>query len=319
MSEILKENFDGAVRTGMRVGVLMGGMSSERAISLKSGHAVFSALRRRGWDAVEIDVQPDLPAVLQRERIEAAWLALHGVFGEDGCVQGMLEILRVPYTGSSARASALAMDKLVTKRMLIEAGLNLAPHRLWWDGEPLPLDLVFPVVAKTPSGGSTIGTVIVRRPEELGAALNECAKYAPVVMIEAYVPGEEITVAVLDGHALPVVAIRPDSGFFDFEAKYTKGKTRYVVPADIDKEVAAIAQEHALRVTRTLGLSGVCRSDFIIDAAGVPWFLEVNTIPGMTETSLSPMAAKAVGISFDVLVERLLLGARLHIPRGDLD
>jgi D-alanine-D-alanine ligase len=301
----------------MRVGVLLGGMSSERAISQKSGGAVLQALLRRGWDAVAIDVGPDLPQRLREERVQAAWIALHGLFGEDGCVQGLLEILRVPYTGSCARASALAMDKLVTKRMLAEAGLNLAPHRIWTRGDPTPEDLEFPIVAKTPSGGSTIGIRLARGPEELAAALETCARHDPVVLLESFVAGEEITVAVLDGLALPVVAIRPEGGFFDFEAKYTKGRTRYVVPADIDATVARVAQDHALRVARTLGLSGVCRSDFIVDAKDVPWFLEVNTIPGMTETSLSPMAAAAVGIPFDELVERLLLYARLHLRRAD--
>jgi D-alanine-D-alanine ligase len=315
----MDSTFSGPIRPGMRVGVLLGGMSPERAISQKSGHAVTAALLRRGWDAVEVDVQPDLSERLRAERIDVAWLALHGVFGEDGCVQGLLEILRIPYTGSSPLASALAMDKLVTKRMLAEAGLNLAPHRLWCRGEPLPADLSFPLVAKTPAGGSTIGTVVVREAAALDAALKVCAEHADLVLLERYVAGDEITVAVLDGAALPVVAIRPDSGFFDFEAKYTKGRTRYVVPADIDPSVALTAQEHAKTVVRTLGLSGLSRSDFIVDENGRTWFLEVNTIPGMTETSLCPMAAACLGITFDDLVERLLREARLHVRAASLE
>jgi len=298
-----------------RVAVLLGGLSSERAISLKSGHAVYAALKRRGWDAVEIDAVSDLPHRLREERIGAAWLALHGQFGEDGCVQGLLEILRIPYTGSGPLASAVSMDKISTKSMLAGAGLNLASQVVWNHGEDLP-DLPYPVVAKTPAGGSTIGTVICHSPEELRAGLDTCTGFADRVLLEQYVAGREITVAILDGEPLPVVGIEPDSGFFDFEAKYTKGRTRYVVPAVLDPEIARTAQRHAAIAARILGLSGVARADFIVDANGTPWFLEVNTIPGMTETSLSPMAAAVVGITFDDLVERVLLGARLHLKVG---
>ncbi len=147
--------------------------------------------------------------------------------------------------------------------------------------------------------------------------MADCRTHGDIVQLERFVVGTEITVAMLDGVPLPVVAIRPEGGFFDFEAKYTKGRTRYVVPADIDPEPAARAQRDAATAARVLGLAGVCRADFIVDSAGVPWFLEVNTIPGMTETSLSPMAAGEAGISFEELVERVLLGARLHLqPAG---
>jgi D-alanine-D-alanine ligase len=168
-------------------------------------------------------------------------------------------------------------------------------------------------MAKTPTGGSTLGISFCRTSEELRAGVQDCRQHGDTVLLERFVTGDEITVAVLDAVALPVVAIRPESGFFDFEAKYQKGKTRYVVPADIHPAAAARAQRDAVTAARILGLSGVCRADFIVDHEGVPWFLEVNTIPGMTETSLSPMAAAEVGISFDDLVERLLLGARLHL------
>ena len=300
-----------------RVGVLLGGMSTEREISLKSGHAVHAALLARGWDAVEIDVGPDLPARLIAAGVEVAWIALHGAFGEDGCVQGLLEVMRIPYTGSSVRASAIAMDKVATKRMLADAGVRLVPDRIWRAGEPLPEDLQLPVVAKTPRGGSSIGVAICRDPAALEAGVLQCAELDPEVLIEDMIQGEEITVAVLDGVALPVVAIQPVEGFFDFTAKYTKGRTRYVVPAPIPEAVAQDASEQARRAYARLGLNGVARADFIVDSAGFSWFLEINTIPGMTATSLSPMAAGAVGMTFEELVERLLLGARLHEARAD--
>lgn len=306
------------LRPDARVGVLMGGLSPERNVSLKSGHAVYGALRARGWDAVEIDVGADLPAALLRERVDVAWIALHGAFGEDGCVQGLLELMGIPYTGSGVRASAIAMDKVATKRMLRGSGVRLVPDAVWRPGDGLPAGLRFPLVAKAPNGGSTLGIRFVDDAAGLEAALVELSTWDEVVLLEQRVEGEEITVAVLDGEALPPVSIRPvGHDAFDFTAKYTPGHTVYTVPAPLPPAVLADAQAQALAAWRTLGLAGVARADFIVDADGLPWFLEVNTLPGMTATSLSPMAAGAVGISFEELVERLLRGARLHLPRPD--
>lgn len=296
------------------VGVLKGGMSSERKVSLKSGAAVADALRQRGHTVVEIDVGPDLPSKLREARIDIAWIALHGAFGEDGCVQGLLEIMRIPYTGSSAAASAMAMDKISTKRMLGDVpAMKLPGDRVWRAGDALPSDITFPIVAKTPTGGSTIGVYICRDSDELEVALAACVDWNEEVLLEEMITGEEITVAVLDGVAMPVVAIRPVDGFFDFDAKYTKGQTEYLVPAPIAEAVAQNAQEQAAASYRALSLSGIARADFIVDASGTPWFLEINTIPGMTATSLSPMAAAALGVSFEELVERLMRSARLHL------
>ncbi len=305
------------IQRSMKVAVLLGGMSAERAVSLQSGAAVAGALRRRGWDVVEIDVGPDLPAQLAAHGVQVAWLALHGRFGEDGCVQGLLEIMRIPYTGSGPAASAVAMDKLLTKRVLEGNGMALIPQVVLGAGDPIPSQLQLPVVAKTPTGGSTLGISFCRTSEELEAGVADCRLHGEAVQLESFVEGVEITVAMLDGEPLPVVAIRPEGGFFDFEAKYTKGRTRYVVPADIPPAAAERAQRDAAVAARVLGLSGVCRADFIVDPAGVPWFLEVNTIPGMTETSLSPMAAREAGMSFEDLVEAVLLAARNHlVPVG---
>ncbi len=300
------------------VGVLLGGIAPERPISLKSGAAVTRALRARGWKVVEIDVGPDLPERLRAAGITVAWLALHGPLGEDGCVQGLCEVMRVPYTGSGVRGSAVAMDKIATKRMLNGHGIPMAGDRVWRKGEAFPEGLRFPVMVKTPEGGSTLGIRKCHDAAELEAGLLHCLEFADEVLVEEFVDGYEITVAVLEGRALPVVKIEPETEFFDFEAKYTKGRTRYIVPAPIPEEVARAAQQHAVAAYRGLDLSGVARADFIVDASGTPWFLEINTLPGMTETSLSPMAAGQVGMDFGDLVEAILAGARLRVmPRVD--
>jgi D-alanine-D-alanine ligase len=292
----------------------MGGISPERPISLKSGAAVSRALRARGWNVVDIDVGRDLPAQLVAHGVTHAWLALHGLLGEDGCVQGLLEVMRIPYTGSNVRGSAVAMDKIATKRALSLTGIPMAADRVWRRGDAFPEGLRFPVMAKTPEGGSTLGIKKCVDAGELEAALLYCLDFADEVLIEEFVAGYEITVAVLEGRPLPVVKIVPEEGFFDFEAKYKKGKTTYLFPAPIPDEVAAAAQRSARLAYDGLGLAGVARADFIVDDAGVPWFLEINTLPGMTETSLSPMAASAVGMSFEDLVERLLVLARNWVP-----
>ena len=301
-----------------RVGVLMGGMSSERTISLKSGRAVAQALRERGHNVMEIDVGPDLPEQLRTNQIDVAWIALHGAFGEDGCVQGLLEIMRIPYTGSGVQPSAAAMDKITTKRLLRDTQVQLPADRTWRPGEAVPTDIL-PAVVKTPEGGSTIGIYMCEDAEALERALNDCQQWGQEVLIEEKIVGEEITVAILNGQPLPVVSIRPKEGFFDFEAKYTKGQTDYLVPSPLPERITAHAQAQTQAAYRQLNLHGIARADFIVDSNGIPWFLEVNTIPGMTATSLSPMAANAIGIDFGVLVEQLLEGATLHRTIGTAD
>ena len=299
-----------------RIAVLKGGMSAERAVSLKSGKAVAAALRSRGWDVVEIDVQPDLPSKLLEAAPDVAWLALHGRFGEDGCVQGLLEVMRIPYTGSGVRGSAVAIDKIATKRMLRDTEVRLPEDAVFRAGEPIPEGLTFPLIAKTPRGGSTIGIQRVAAAADLEGALVELTAFEESVLLEQLIVGEEVTVAVLDGRALPVVAIRPaeGKGFFDFEAKYTEGRTEYLVPAPISEAAAADASRQAVVAYEQLGLSGIARADFIVDADDRCWFLEVNTIPGMTATSLSPMAAGARAIDFPTLVEHIAMNAALHVP-----
>lgn len=294
-----------------RVGVLMGGLSGERPISLKSGAGVLGALQERGWNAIGIDVGRDLPQQLIANKIDVAYLALHGKFGEDGCVQGLLEIMGIPYTGSGVQASAVCMDKIATKRVLrgikeviMAADAVVQPDDAW------PAEVPFPAVVKPPTSGSTLGITRVTSPEEVKAAFDLGFTLDPELLIEEFVEGEEITVAVVDGKPLPVVRILPESGFFDFEAKYTKGKTVYECPAKIPDSVAKQAQIAARAAFIALGCRGLARADFIIRASdNVPVFLEINTIPGMTATSLSPMAAAAVGVTYPELCEKILLHA----------
>lgn len=300
-----------------RIAVLMGGRSTERNVSLKSGKAVLDALHARGWDAVAIDVGADIAQRLVALQPDVAWIALHGAFGEDGCIQGLLEILRIPYTGSGVRGSAIAMDKVATKRMLRDTAVRLIGDATWSIGDPMP-ELALPLVVKAPNGGSTIGISFAHTLNELETALVQVSQFEDTLLIEQMVAGVEITVAVLDGRPLPVVSIHPvGTAHFDFASKYTEGQTEYRVPAPIPAAVADDAQRQAVVAYKMLGLSGVARADFIVDAEDVAWFLEINTLPGMTATSLSPMAADAAGVSFGELAEGLLRGARLHVPLPD--
>jgi len=302
---------------GQRVGVLMGGLSVERVVSQKTGAAVLAALLARGWDAVGVDAGHDLPGRLIAEGVDVAWLALHGRFGEDGCVQGLLEVMGIPYTGSGVLASAIAMDKGATKRALAsDRRVTMAADLLLRAGDDVPASAPIPAVVKPVGGGSTLGMTLARDRAALVAAVAEALVFDDEVLVESYVEGEEITVAVLDGEALPVIRILPEGGFFDFEAKYTKGKTVYEVPAKISPETTSLASEAAVAAYRVLGCRGVARADFIVRADGVPVFLEINTLPGMTATSLVPMAAEAAGLSFATVCERVLCGARCHTPRG---
>lgn len=294
-----------------RIGVLMGGLSSERAVSLKSGKAVAEALRARGWETIEIDVGSDLAHQVQQHQITHAWLALHGQFGEDGCVQGLLELMQIPYTGSGVRACAISMDKYHTKELLRNTEVNLAKDRCirqLSEGQDFPV----PCVVKDPTGGSSIGVWMAKTTEERDAAIEVCLRHSSTVLLEEWIVGDEITVAVLAGRALPVILIKPHNDFFDLDAKYTKGKTDYLVPAPIPDAIAQSAQQQAELAYRQIGMRGIARADFLISERQQPVFLEINAIPGMTQTSLSPMAANAVGISFEELVEQILQAAQLE-------
>ncbi len=307
------------------VGVLMGGLSKEREVSLRTGKAVATALRSSGHRVVEIDVGRDVARQLSDHKVEVAFIALHGRYGEDGTIQGLLEIMGIPYTGSGPLASAICLDKETTKKLVIQEGVRTPKWATIQTAPSLPLltkegdggrsaaPLPLPVIVKPNSEGSTIGMSIVKKPEDWKPALEEASKHDAVILIEQFITGTEVTVAVLDGKALPVLEIVPKGGFYDYSSKYTKGMTEYIVPARIEEKVSARLKKLSEKIFSQLKLSGVARMDYIIDASGQEWFLEVNTIPGMTETSLVPKAAAATGITFETLCEQILKGASLKI------
>lgn len=300
-----------ATRNGT-VAVLLGGRSAEREVSLRTGAAVAEALRRRGHAVVEIDAQDDLAARLAQAAPAAAFLALHGRWGEDGTVQGLLEMLGIPYTGSSVLASALAMDKGLSKVVFRASGVPTPDFQVLRPGQPVTaVELGAPLVAKPLREGSTIGVGVARTEAEIPAAVATARSCADEVLVEAFVAGREVTLGVLDGVPLPLVEVVPEGGFYDYESKYTPGRTRYVCPAELDPHVAAAASRVGAAAYAALGCAGAARVDVLLDADERPWVLEVNTIPGMTPTSLLPKAALAAGIEFDELVERILAGASL--------
>ncbi len=299
------------------VGVLMGGRSAEREVSLRTGAAILAALRRCGRRAVGIDAGRDLPQVLARRKVGVAFIALHGRGGEDGTVQGLLESLGIPYTGSGVLPSALAMDKKQSKWIFRAHGLPTPDFEVLARGVrgawPLAR-LETPVVVKPVCEGSSVGMSVVRTRGALAKALAKACRYDPEVLVEAFVPGRDLTVGVLGDLVLPAVEMRPRGGFYSYRAKYTAGATEYLVPAPLTARQAALTENLALAAYRALGCRGASRVDFRLEKRGQPLLLEVNTIPGMTETSLLPKAASAAGIGFDELVLRILAGARLDTP-----
>jgi D-alanine-D-alanine ligase len=300
----------------MKIGVLMGGLSAEREVSLKSGAAVHKALLESGYDAVAIDVGRDLAGRLAAERIEAAFICLHGRYGEDGSVQGLLELMGIPYTGSGILASALAMDKIFAKKIFAASGLTITPYVVVRQGEaPTAASLPFPlpVVVKPSREGSSVGVSIVKRAEDLPAAVAGAFLYDREILIEQYVKGREIQVGILDGQAIGAIEIVPKNEFYDFEAKYTDGMATHILPAPLPPQQYAALLKAGEQAHRCLGCSGYSRVDFIVTGAGDPYILEVNTLPGMTALSLLPEIAQGAGISFAELVERIVLSAALKI------
>ncbi len=302
---------------GKHIGMLMGGHNAEHEVSLCTGAALARALRARGYRVTEVVADTELPARLRREGIEVAFVALHGRWGEDGCVQGLLEAMRIPYTGSSVLASALSMDKIVAKRLFRAAGLAVveeqvvAPAALS-DFRPEDLRLPYPVVVKPSREGSSVGISVVKDPAELRAALQATVGLAGDVLIERFVRGREIQVAVLDDQPMGAIEVVPAEEFYNYKAKYDKAAgTRYLFPAPLEPAEQALALAAGVGAHRALGCAGVSRVDTILASDGACYVLEVNTIPGMTETSLVPKIAAGLGISFEELAERLLLGAAL--------
>ena len=302
--------------TKLKVALLSGGISSERDVSIKSGNQVYEALDKAKYDVTRYDPATDLgKLVAQASRIDVALIVLHGPYGEDGTVQGLLELLHIPYQGSGVLGSALAMDKWTSKRLYREAGLPVPPFEVLTLGEAYDVEALakmpgYPLVVKPRHGGSSIGTSVVRSPYQLRQALDRAFEYGPQVMVEAYLEGVEITGGVLGNdncQLLPIVEIIPESSytFFDYEAKYKEGATREICPARISKGLSDRAQSYAAKAHRALCCRGYSRTDMIVRDE-VIYVLETNTIPGMTPVSLFPLAAKVAGISFGQLLDRLI-------------
>ncbi len=292
-----------------KVAVLFGGRSAEREVSLKSGAAVLAALQRSGIDAHGFDpAAQDLHALLD-EGYQRAFIALHGRYGEDGTVQGALELMGIPYTGSGVLASALAMDKWRTKLVWQAAGLPMPAYELLnadSDFDAVAARLGLPLFVKPANEGSSVGISKVKQADGLRAAYEEAARHDTLVIAEAFIGGGEYTAAILGGQALPVIKIEPANEFYDYEAKYLRDDTRYLCPCGLAPEQEAEMQHLAQQAFALIGGRGWGRVDFLRDEAGKPYLLEINTSPGMTDHSLVPMAARQSGMSFEQLVLRVL-------------
>ena len=292
-----------------KVAVLLGGRSAERAISLKSGKAVLDGLRRRGVNAHPFDPAEQPMEALRQQEFNRVHIALHGRYGEDGTVQGALELMELPYTGSGVMASALAMDKWRTKLLWQAAGINTPRHLLLnpqSDFDAVVKKLGLPLIVKPSREGSTIGLTKVTTATDMLKAYESAAKHDMMVLAEQFIDGSELTVAILGETALPLVRIQTASGLYDYQAKYISEDTRYFCPSGLSAAEEDAIQMQALQAHKVLGCEGWGRVDVMLDKSGKPYFLETNTSPGMTDHSLVPMAAKAAGISFEDLVLRIL-------------
>jgi D-alanine-D-alanine ligase len=302
--------------TGKKVAVLYGGQSAERDVSLRTGKACADGLAQKGYDVTLVDVDREVASRLREGRFEVVFNALHGRWGEDGCVQGLLEAMAIPYTGSGVLASAMGMDKVVAKAMFRSLGLPVIEYRVFPAARAASIALSelpfgLPCVVKPSGEGSSVGVHIVKDPTKLPEACKDAATFKGDVIVERYVKGAEVNVAVLDGKALGAIEIVPANEFYDYAAKYTAGTTKYFYPARIPEAHTRRVMEAAELAHRGLGCAGVTRVDFIVAPDGTPFILEINTLPGMTATSLVPKIAAGLGIAFPDLCERILEGAAL--------
>ncbi|HQF81852.1 MAG TPA: D-alanine--D-alanine ligase [Candidatus Syntrophosphaera thermopropionivorans] len=304
-----------------KIAVLEGGISPEREISLRSGEAIAKALREKEYEVIELDPANysdfySLISKLRTERISIVFIGLHGGTGENGELQAALSLAGFKYTGSGPKACTLTMDKYVSKLMALDEGIP-APEYILMREDLLndyqdPIDfsaieakLGLPIIVKPNDSGSSVGISIVEKLFELKEAVKLALTYSDSVLLEQYIPGKELTATVLDGKALPLIEIRPLNGWYDFNNKYSKGHSEYLCPAPVEESVSQLIQLYAERLWKVLGLKGYARIDFRYDG-NKPYFLEVNTLPGMTDLSLTPMAAKAVGINFPELVDKIV-------------
>jgi D-alanine-D-alanine ligase len=308
-----------------KIGVLLGGLSSERDVSLSTGEAVVAALRQRGHQVAPIYVDRDVDVAVRQEQIEVAFIALHGRWGEDGCIQGLLEMMGIPYTGSDVLASALAMHKVKAKELFRLHNLATpayytlsapAPPGSDDDLEAIHGDFGCPCVVKPAREGSSVGVTICRSARELGPAIERARCFDDEILVERYVAGKEVSVAILEDRALGAVEIAPRDGFYDYAHKYTRGATDYFLPPRVSPERYRGILTQALRAHMALGCRGATRVDLMVSDSGNELILEVNTLPGFTPTSLVPKIAEAAGISFGELCEMILSGASLATRRG---
>jgi D-alanine-D-alanine ligase len=298
-----------------KVAVLLGGKSSEREISLMSGTAVLEALRRQGVDAHAFDIGERTLPELASGRFDRAFVILHGRYGEDGTIQGALELMGVPYTGSGVMACALAMDKWRTKLVWQSSAIPTPRFEMLTrdsDFAATAQSLGLPLIVKPVREGSTIGLTRVTDARDVESAYVEAARHDPLVLAEQFIDGMELTAAILDDQALPLVRIEAPGRNYDYNAKYFSDETRYFCPAGIDAELENRIKRICADAYAVIGCRGWGRVDVMVDGDNQPWILEVNTVPGMTGHSLVPMAAKAAGLSFDQLVMRILEGARVE-------
>ena len=302
-----------------KVGVLLGGLSSEREVSLRTGEAVIQALRQRGHEVIPIYVDGDVDVAVRQEQIDIAFIALHGRLGEDGCVQGLLELLGIPYTGSDVMASALAMHKAKAKELFRLHNLPTPAYYTLSAGEDIASvhgDFGFPCVVKPIREGSSVGVSICSCLDDLAHGVERALRFDDEVLVERFISGKEISVAILDDRALGAVEIAPHDGFYDYANKYTRGATDYFVPPRISPERYRGVLAQGLRAHLALGCRGATRVDMIVSDSGNEFVLEVNTVPGLTPTSLLPKIADAAGISFGELCELMLAGATCSTRRG---
>jgi len=318
--------------TKKMIGVLMGGLSAERDVSMRSGLAIYQGLQELGYNSVLIDVGKDIAQVLKKEKIKLAFIGLHGGTGENGAMQGLLDVIGIPYTGSGVLASALAMDKEAAKKIFAYHGIPVAPSMVikkekktgrntrekqaggtidptgayLFPDFPRP-DFDLPWVVKPASEGSSIGVSIVKEEKDLLPCLEKTFELDAKVIIEKFIKGKELHIGVIGGRALGGVEVRPSLEFYNYEAKYTSGLTEYIMPPEVDEAVYENTKNMALKAHMSLGCSGAARVDFIIgEKDNTPYILEVNTLPGMTSTSLLPKIARSAGMSFNDLLEEII-------------
>ncbi|WP_159991891.1 D-alanine--D-alanine ligase [Pelistega ratti] len=296
-----------------KVGVLYGGKSAERPVSLQSGQGVYEALRSKGVDAHLFDTGEQGLAQLEAQQFDRVFIALHGRYGEDGCMQGILEYLGIPYTGPSVMSSAIAMDKIMTKRILLEKGIPTPRYAVAYTQDDLykaAETLGFPMIVKAPHEGSTLGLKKILTKSDIPEAFTLIKTYDSELLAEQFIVGRELTVAVLgkgeDARALPIIEIIAPDGNYDFNNKYIANDTRYECPANLSPELTAKIQQYCVQAYKAVGCEGWSRVDVMLDAKQQPWILEINTSPGMTSHSLVPMAAKATGMAYADLCVYLL-------------